>query len=257
MPNNLRFTIFDLRFLLAVVFILSALTLSAQEVHPLLVLKTNEVNFGKVRQGKSLRIRVRCYNQGTLPITLQVEPLNEKDKQLECSIEPRILAPKDSGYVNIVLNASSPSGKIRDSCVIDVIRDEAMLEKVGMFALANILPAEGKKGAILLLQNNFCDLGKVSFGSRQTAVFTIRNAGDEPLFIKLKTDTASWLATDSLQLQYPKTGIPSGQSAQVMATFRAYGYADTKRYLILESNMPDNPGNIYLLIKTYFQSKDN
>ena len=256
MGNNLRFTIFDLRFLLVVVFIMSALALSAQEVHPILVLKTNEVNFGKVRQGKSLRIRVRCYNLSELPVTLQVEPFGKKDNEMECSIEPRILAPKDSGFVNIVLNASSPSGKIRDSFVIDVIRDEAMLEKVGIFSGANILPAEGRKGPVLLLVNNYSDLGKVSFGSRQTAVFNIRNTGDEPLIIKINTDTASWHSTDSLQMDYPKTAIAPGHSAQIIATFRAYGYADTKRYLILESNMPDNPGNIYLLIKTYFQSKE-
>ena len=109
---------------------------------------------------------------------------------------------------------------------------------------------------MLLLQNNIIDLGKVSLGTKQTAIFEFRNTGDEALMIKVKEDAASWGALDSLELDYPRAAILPGQSARITATFRAYGYTDTKRYLQLESNMPENPGSIYLVIKTYFPPKN-
>ena len=217
-----------------------------------LFLRSQLINFGKIRQGKALRTRIKYLNLSDTSLQLQVVHLGPYDKGVSCILDTRIIAPHDSGTLIITLGASVAEGKLSDSFVIDVSRQEMLLAKTGISINAEVLPAAAKRGPILLLENNVCDLGKLEYGSHNTCLFTFRNAGDEPLQITISADTGTWKSNDSLVLNYPVNPIPPGRSATIKASFRNNSFAGDKKYLQLECNMPENKGIITLIIKSNY-----
>jgi hypothetical protein len=232
---------------LAVLFLLvfNILSISAQEMQSAVIFRGHTVNFGKVREGKTLRTRITFKNISQEIISIDcVNARGVKSRALSCNVSADKLAAGDSGEVTIILNADAPVGRLKDSFLFEIKKAGGIVQNEKIIAYAQIRPSGiGKTGPVILFENTVYDLEKIETGHEYACTFSFRNTGDEPLVLNIKPES------DSLRLDYPKTPIAPGSSSQIKASFIAYGNGGLRKYISVGTNMRENKGIITLVIK--------
>lgn len=201
-----------------------------------------EFDLGKIQAGNEIHIKAGFKNTGDAflqvqNITISPEPGSHK---LNFIWPKGAILPEDSAAIEMIFVAAA---------VPDSFKYKATIEFNNKYSRELIIKGlvskqeNERKGPIIHFENNFCDLEKIQYGSRQTCVFSFMNIGDEPLIIKsVKTEH------DNIAVTWPKQPILPGKKAEINAVFNAEGYGSLRRYLNVETNIKGSEP-ILLIIK--------
>ncbi|MCX6352251.1 MAG: DUF1573 domain-containing protein [Bacteroidetes bacterium] len=175
-------------------------------------------NFISVTQVNGISPKLIYFN-------ISSEPIKSGDSgSLEMLIDPREVRDSFSAAVELMYSGGN---KIR-TVVKGLVKAPAWADR---------------KGALIFMQNNFCDLDKITVVEEKTCTFKFQNIGDEILVL---SDVQS--SGDSLQLTWPKEPIQPGKSGEITAKFTPVGKGAFRKYITVKTNVRDKQAATLTLV---------